>query len=644
MNPDNESDIEAKNDDSSKEVKSPSQETLSESSDVTTTGDDDFEDEEQAAGSEEFQKLLEEEGSLQKFNEGDVVSGKVIQITPSEVIVDIGYKSEGMIDKNEFKDASGAIKIEVGEEIHVLLENKENEEGYVILSKEKAEKMKIWDEVEKAYREKKIVTGIVMERIKGGLVVDIGVRAFLPGSQVDVRPIRNLDSLISQEFKMKVIKVNKKRGNIVLSRKQVLEEEAHEHRLKTLENLQEGKVIKGVVKNITDYGAFIDLGGIDGLLHITDMSWGRVGHPSEFFQEKQEVEIVVLKFDRETEKVSLGYKQKSPDPWENVGEKYHKGDKINGKVVSITDYGAFVELEEGVEGLIHVSEMSWTKRVKHPSKILEEAQTVEAMVLDVDQENRRISLGLKQIEPNPWELISQKYEVGVTVTGRVRNLTDFGAFVEIEEGIDGLVHISDLSWTKRIKHPSEILKKGETIDVKILNIDVKNQRLSLGVKQLLPDVWEAFFKAHKVGDVVTGKVVRVADFGVFVELEGGIEGFIHVSELDESRIEDPRESFGEGQEYPMKIIKMEIPDRKIGLSIKEALTDQRQQTVKEYTASSSSYRTTGMTKIGELMEEKGLAQDLGVGTAISKEPDEEKEPPPAQEDEGEKQDEEKPEE
>jgi small subunit ribosomal protein S1 len=515
---------------------------------------------------EEYERLLDLYNS--NIAEGEVVKGKVLQISPSEVVVDVGYKSEGLIRVQEFQDEYGNLTIKVGDEVDVLLEKAENREGYLVLSREKAEKMKVWDQIESAYQTKEVVTGKVIERIKGGLAVDIGVRAFLPGSQVDVRPVRNLESLRGQDLRMRVIKVNKKRGNIVLSRKVVMEEELSDRKGKTLEALEEGRVFRGVVKNLTDYGAFIDLGGIDGLLHITDMSYGRINHPSELFNVGDQVEVVVLKFDREAERVSLGYKQLSPDPWESAQERFAIGTRVKGKVVSLTDYGAFIELEPGVEGLIHVSEMSWSKRVKHPSKVLSVGDPVEAMVLQVDPSERRISLGLKQVEPNPWELLAEKYEPGARIEGKVRNLTDFGAFVEVEEGIDGLVHISDLSWSKRVKHPSEVLKKGDTVEAVVLNIDADNQRLSLGLKQLATDVWEEFFNRHKVGDIVEGKIIRLTNFGAFVEIEEGIEGLLHVSELDEERVEKPEDRLEVDEAYKMKIIKMSEADRKIGLSIR----------------------------------------------------------------------------
>src|SRR6187455_1703545 len=520
---------------------------------------------------QEYARLLDlYDSSFRNIAEGEVVKGTVLKVTPSEVIVDVGYKSEGIIAVDEFVDENGHITVEAGDIVDVLLERTEDREGHIVLSREKAEKMKIWDEVEKAYADRKVVIGRVIERIKGGLAVDIGVRAFLPGSQIDVRPVRNLDALKGQELRMRVIKVNKKRGNIVLSRKALLEEENAEKKKTTLETLAEGKTLRGTVKNITDYGAFIDLGGIDGLLHITDMSWGRVGHPSELFKVNDEIDVVVLKYDAATERVSLGHKQLITDPWANVMDRYPVGARMSGKVVSLTDYGAFVELEPGVEGLIHVSEMSWSKRVKHPSKILNVGDPVDAMVLGVDPTARRISLGLKQVENNPWHELAAKYPIGTTITGKVRNLTEFGAFVEVEEGIDGLIHISDMSWSK-IKHPSEVLKKGDTVEAQVLSIDADNQRLSLGLKQLQTGIWKEFFDKHHVSDIVDGKVVRLTNFGAFVELADGIEGLIHVSEFDSSQGGEKLE-LRAGESYQMKIIRLVPEERKIGLSIR-ALKD-----------------------------------------------------------------------
>jgi len=533
------------------------------------------------------------ESGLKAIKEGEVVEGRVLKVLEKEVIVDIGFKSEGIIALDEFRGVDGVLRVSPGDRIDVLLEKTEDGDGYIVLSKEKAERLKIWDVVERAYETGEPIMGRVVDRIKGGLKVDIGLPAFLPGSLVDSRPVRNLESLISQSFPMRVIKVNKRRGNIVLSRKAVLDIENAEKKKKTLADLQEGKIIRGVVKNLTEYGAFIDLGGIDGLLHITDISWGRINHPSEKFQIGDELDVLVLKFDLEKERVSLGFKQLQDDPWDYAAAKYAPASRIRGKVVSLTDYGAFVEMEEGVEGLIHVSEMSWTKRVKHPSKLLNVGDWVECVVLEVDREGRRLSLGLKQTEPNPWELISNKYRVGDRIVGEVRNITDFGAFVEIEDGIDGLVHVSDVSWSKRIKHPGEVLSKGERIEAVILKIDSENQRLSLGLKQLQPNATDDFFSVHAPGDTISGRITRLADFGVFVEIAEGLEGLVHVSELAAERVERPADRFAPGQEVRAKIIKMDAVEKKVGLSIKAALDDPDTAAVQAYfEGQSADSRTT----------------------------------------------------
>ncbi len=544
---------------------------------------------------QEFAAMLDVyDDSFRNMAEGEVVKGTVLKVTETAVVVDVGYKSEGLIPIHEFLDENGQITVQANDVVDVLLERTEDREGHIVLSREKAEKMKIWDEVEKAYAERKVVIGRVIERIKGGLAVDIGVRAFLPGSQIDVRPVRNLDALKGQELRMRVIKVNKKRGNIVLSRKALLEEENAEKKKTTLETLAEGKVLRGTVKNITDYGAFIDLGGIDGLLHITDMSWGRVGHPSELFKVNDEVDVIVLKYDPSTERVSLGHKQLVQDPWATVQDRYPVGARMTGKVVSLTDYGAFVELEAGVEGLIHVSEMSWSKRVKHPSKILNVGDSVDAMVLGVDPAARRISLGLKQVETNPWHELTEKYPVGTKIKGKVRNLTEFGAFVEVEEDIDGLIHISDMSWSKRIKHPSEVLKKGDVVEAMVLSIDAENQRLSLGLKQLATDIWDDFFTRHHVGDTIEGKVTRLTNFGAFVELDEGIEGLIHVSEFDDTHGGE-KIDLQVGNSYQMKIIKLSPQERKIGLSIRALKSDDYRTDFESYSESES----TGTATLGD---------------------------------------------
>jgi len=525
---------------------------------------------ESSGPSKEMQEIYEQ--SVRDIVEGEIVRGTILEIHDDNVLVDIGYKSEGLIPLKEFRSPAGEITAKVGDVVDVYLEQKEDTEGLIVLSREKAEKIKIWDELSKVYEKGGPVTGTILGRTKGGLIVDIGVRAFLPGSQVDLRPVRDLDKLIGKAFPMKIIKLNQKRGNIVLSRRELLEEERKHLKEATLTNLTEGKVIKGKIKNITEYGAFVDLGGLDGLLHITDMSWGRVSHPSELFQVGDEIEVVVLKFDRTNERVSLGYKQRLPDPWDAVEQRYPVGSKVKGKVVSLTDYGAFIELEEGVEGLVHISEMSWTQRVKHPSKVVAIGDVVEVVVLDVDRGNKRISLGMRQAEPNPWNSIEERYPVGTRVEGRVRNLADFGAFVELEEGIDGLIHISDMSWTKRVRHPSEILKKGDKVEAIVLHVDRTNHRISLGLKQVQEDPWQSSVpEKYRVGMDVQGKVVRLTDFGAFVELEDGVEGLLHVSELSHDRVNKPEDIVQAGQELTLKVIKLDPDERKIGLSLRAFL-------------------------------------------------------------------------
>jgi small subunit ribosomal protein S1 len=531
--------------------------------------------------------------------EGKVVSGTVIQISKDYAVVDIGYKSEGQVPMSEFSSAPGGEPgVKVGDRVEVLVESRENDTGMVVLSKEKADKMRIWDEISAACERDELVEGIIVGRVKGGLSVDIGVKAFLPGSQVDIRPVRNLDKLIGEKFKFKVIKFNKKRGNIVLSRRVLLEKEREELKKETLKNLKEGAILKGVVKNLTDYGAFIDLGGIDGLLHVTDMSWGRIGHPSEMFEVGQEVRVVVLKFDPASERVSLGLKQIQEDPWHRADEKYPVGTRVKGKVVSLTDYGAFIELEQGVEGLVHVSEMSWTKRVKHPSKLVNVGDQVEAVVLDIDPKAKRISLGMKQIEANPWTLLEDKYPIGSIIRGEIRNVTDFGVFVGVEEGIDGLVHVSDISWTERIKHPGEKFKKGDVVEAVVLNIDVENERFSLGIKQAHIDPWTTLAERHPVGARVKGKVTKVTDFGAFVEVEPGIEGLVHVSEMKDERVENPRDVVKEGDEVEVKVIDMDLQDRKVALSIKQLNRDGGEEDYREYLRRQGD----GRARLGDLME------------------------------------------
>ncbi|MDK2742826.1 MAG: 30S ribosomal protein S1 [Nitrospira sp. BO4] len=522
------------------------------------------------------------EETFRNLEEGTITEGRVVALTKDKVIVDIGYKSEGMIPSDQFSSEE-LQNLKIGDRLQVYIEECEDADGNLVLSKEKADKMKIWEELEKLYKDEKSIEGKIVSRIKGGMMVDIGVKAFLPGSQIDLHPVRDLDGLVGKTFPLKIIKINHRRGNVVVSRRVLLEETRDKKRQTTLANLKEGQLIQGTVKNITDYGSFIDLGGIDGLLHITDMSWGRVGHPSELFTVGDKVEVTVLKYDRETGRISLGLKQKSADPWTNVAGKYPIGTRVRGRVVSLTDYGAFVELEPGVEGLVHVSEMSWTHEVRHPSRVVSVGDQVEAAVLNIDPASRKISLGMKQTAPNPWDMIESKYPIGTRIEGKVKSLTDFGAFVGLEEGIDGLIHISDMSWTKHIKHPSELFKKGQKVEAMVLRIDKEKERLSLGFKQLSRDPWdEAIPSRYHVGDSVTGKVTKVADFGIFIELEGGVEGLIHVSESGLEPSMKLEEKFKLQDDVAAKIIKVDREERKIALSLRDHQLDWERKQVDDY--------------------------------------------------------------
>jgi small subunit ribosomal protein S1 len=547
---------------------------------------------------ESFQELYE--SSLVNIQEGEVIHGKIIQITDDFVMVDIGYKSEGQIRIDEFRDEDGTIQAAVGDEVDALLEYREDDDGAIVLSKDKALKIKIWDDISAIYNNDGIIEGMVVSKVKGGLAVDIGIQAFLPGSQVDLRPVRNLESLINQTFQFKILKYNKKRRNVVLSRRALLEKERDHLKAQTLAELEEGKVIEGTVKNITDYGVFVDLGGIDGLLHITDMSWGRVGHPSEMCQISEKINVKVLQFDRNNERVSLGLKQLVADPWTTAAGKYPLGTRVQGRVVSLTDYGAFVEIEEGVEGLIHISEMSWTRKIRHPSKILSVGDMVEAVVLDINVDNKRISLGMKQIEPNPWDVIAEKYPVDTIIAGKIKNITDFGVFIGIDEGIDGLVHISDISWTKRIKHPSEVFKKGQEVQAKVLNIDKANERFSLGIKQLEADPWQSIPDRYPVGAVITGPITNVTDFGLFVELEEGIEGLVHVSEISKEKIKSPVGQFKVGDTVTAKVINLSPKDRKIGLSMKKVEEHDERSSYHDYVNNAKA----ATSNLGELLKEE----------------------------------------
>jgi small subunit ribosomal protein S1 len=569
---------------------------------------DDDDDEARPTGDMDFGALLDKfEQEQAAFQEGEVVRGTVVGITERGVVIDFGYKSEGIVPQAEFME-NNELTVKRGDEVEVLVKSMETSEGFPVLSRADAVRMKAWDELEKAYSEGRPVRGRVTDRIKGGLRVDIdGIAAFLPGSQVDTRPLRNLDTLRNQEIEAKVIKLNRKRSNVVLSRKALIEEENAGKKDQTLDQIEEDIIVEGQIKNLTDYGAFVDLGGIDGLLHVTDMSWGRLQNPAEIFKVGDNVQVKVLKFDRERERVSLGYKQLLPDPWASIEERFPIGKRLTGKVASVADYGAFIELEAGVEGLVHVSEMTWSKRVKHPSKLVNPGDTVEVEVLSIDPKARRISLGMKQVQSNPWQTLKERYQVGTRVQGRVRNLTDFGAFIEVEDGVDGLVHVSDISWSKRIKHPSEILKKGQEIEAVITSIDTENRRLSLSIKDLEPNAWERFVAAYKPGDTVRGKIARLANFGAFVELDDDLEGLCHISELSDQRIDKPEDVVKMGQEMDFKILRIDPENRKIGLSARAVGRDEHVVDTKSYSSDAGG----GMASLGE------LADFGGTGTSTN---------------------------
>ncbi len=549
-----------------------------------------------------FAELFEQSTALPE--EGTIVKGHVVRLEGDYAVVDIGSKSEGLISLSEFQRGPEPTELQAGDEVEVLFEKSEDENGAIVLSKDKADRLRVWDKISAIAEEDGTIFGRVLGRVKGGLAVDIGVKAFLPGSQIDLRPVRDLDSLMGQKFEFKILKFNKQRNNIVLSRRALLEKEREKLRSTTLRDLEEGKMVEGVVKNITDYGAFIDLGGVDGLLHITDMSWGRVGHPSELFKVGDEAKVVVLHYDKEKERVSLGLKQMSQDPWTSVPQRFPSGERVTGKVVSITDYGAFVEIEPGVEGLIHVSEMSWSKKPKHPSKFFEVGQRVEAIVQDVDVENRRISLSYKATEPNPWDAVADKYPPGTRIQGQIKNITDFGVFVGIEEGIDGLIHVSDISWTQRINNPAEIYKKADVVEAVVLHVDRDNERFSLGVKQLTEDPWLTIGKRFPVGSVIKGKVTNVTDFGLFVELEPGIEGLVRANEITRDKADEaPQKKFNGGDEVKAVVLNIDPHERKISLSIKAAEDREEGENVREY-GSESGMRTALGEKLKEKLESK----------------------------------------
>ncbi len=544
---------------------------------------------------EDYEHLIEDYSHLAPPSEGELLQGHVVKVTPQEVIVDFGYKMEGLVPIEQLRQPDGTVTVKPGDPIDVMVERHAPQpEGYVLLSYSKASRLRIWDTLERAMKEQLLVSARVNERTKGGLMVDVGVLAFMPGSQVDIRPIHDLDQFVGQDIPVKILKINRRRGNVVVSRKMAIEEELQARKHTALEHLFEGAVVPGVVKNLTEYGAFVDLGGIDGLLHVSDMSHGRVNHPSEVVHVGDEITVKVLKFDREKERISLGLRQLSPDPWATLPDRCPKGSRVIGRVMSITDYGAFVEIEPGVEGLIHISEMTWSRRMKHPGKVVKEGDQVEAVVLEVKSRDRRVSLGIKQLEADPWTTVAERYSIGSVVEGRVRKLAEFGAFLEIEEGIDGLVHVSDLSWTKHVKHPSEILKKGQMMQAVILNIDAPNRRLSLGVKQLQPDAWESFFRSHEIGDLVRGRVCRSAAFGAFIELAPGVEALCHKSEIPPM---PERAGMGDmllpiGDEYDFKIIKMTEAEKKIGLSLRAVADDEERTRLEDYQRQAAAATTT----------------------------------------------------
>jgi small subunit ribosomal protein S1 len=557
-------------------------------------------------GDEDYGQLIDDYSHFAPPAEGEVLQGTVLSVTDKDVIVDFGYKSEGLVPKEQFALPDGSFQVRRGDTIDVMVDRQGIQpEGYILLSHTRASRLRAWDNLEKAHHDGLILSGRVLGRVKGGLSVDVGLTAFMPGSQIDLRPIHNLDTWVGKDIPVKIVKLNRRRGNVVVSRKTAIEDDLNARKSAALADMGEGSVVTGTVKNLTEYGAFIDLGGIDGLLHVSDMSHGRVTHPNEVVNVGDEITVKVLKFDKDKERISLGLKQLIPDPWESVIERYPMGAKVIGRVVSVTDYGAFVELEAGVEGLIHISEMTWSRRMKHPSKVVHVGDQVEAIVLEVKPRDRRVSLGIKQLEADPWTTVAARYAIGSVVEGRVRKLTDFGAFIEIEEGIDGLVHISDLSWTKRVKHPSEVLKKGQLVQAVILQIDAANRRLSLGVKQLQPDAWESFFRSHQVGDTVRGRVCRAAAFGVFVELAPGVEALCHRSEIPEGSGGGADSPLPIGEEFDFKIIRMVESEKKIGLSLRAVADDEEKDRLNDYRRQAAAATMT----IEEVMHIRGENED-----------------------------------
>lgn len=590
-----------------------------------TDEDDAMEENPRAASSaEDADQTMEEmmawyDESLKQFEEGEVVTGTIISVDRDFVLVDVGYKSEGQIPIHEFLDENGKVNVSLNDQVEVMVECWDEEEERVFLSKEKAVKVKVWDAIKEIYEADATIEGEITNRVKGGFSVDVGVQAFLPGSQADLRPIRNLDEMVGKTFDFKILKFNRKRNNIVLSRRAILEAERESKRSSTLAAIEEGKVMEGVVKNITEYGIFVDLGGVDGLLHITDISWGRVKHPSEMYAIGDTITVKILSFDETNERVSLGMKQLVADPWSVAKEKYPVGERVTGRVVSLTDYGAFVEVEEGIEGLIHVSEMSWTRKVRHPSKVVSVGEMVDAIVLDIRPESRRISLGMKQTLPNPWEMISEKYPIGSTIEGKIKNITDFGIFIGIDDDIDGLVHISDISWTRRIKHPSEFYKKGDLIQAKVLDIDKANERFSLGIKQLSEDPWKSVSHRYPVGSEISGTITNVTDFGIFVELEEGIEGLVHVSEISKEKVKTPVGLYNVGDVLNARVMHINTDERRIGLSIKRLEMDDEQSIIEEYVSNMKAAPSSLGELLKENLQEKFNAQAKKNGSAVQAE-------------------------
>jgi small subunit ribosomal protein S1 len=584
--------------------------------DVHATEEPDYDAADFAAALANFdrEQAAETAAAANLTTEEVIVTGTVVKITDKHVVVDIGLKSEGLIPLEQVLDAAGVSKFHTGDAVDVVVEREEAEGGYLV-SYDKAQRLKVWDKLEQAANEKTPVKGMVLSRVKGGLTVDIGIKAFLPGSQVEVRPVRNLDGYVGTEIEVRVIKLNKKRGNVVISRKELLEEDQNAKKSVTLATLEEGSVLTGTVKNLTDYGAFVDMGGLDGLLHITDMSWGRLTHPRDLVNVGDEIQVKVLKFDKEKQRVSLGFKQLTPDPWLDAIERYPVGAQVKGRVLSVTDYGSFVELEQGIEGLVHVSEMTWSKRMKHPSKMVKPGDEVETIILSVNPNDRRISLGMKQLQENPWEQLEDKYPTGAIIEGRVRNLTDFGAFIEIEDGIDGLVHVSNLSWTKRIKHPSEVLKKGEKVRAIVLGVEPENRRLSLGVKQLQPDVWDTFFAQHRVGDVIKGKILRTAQFGAFVEIAEGVEGLCHVSEAADAHGKPV--AMDVDSEHEFKIVKMNQEEKKVGLSIRAVGEEASRAEVESYKEREKSPKGSGHSGSGSGSSSSSSSSSTTLGDLLN---------------------------